>query len=57
MGDARSVVFDMDELFAGVFQMDFDGRGPGIDRILNAFFDDGGGAFNNLARGDLCDDI
>lgn len=57
VGDAGSVVFDMDQLFAGVLQMDLNAGGTRIKGILNAFFHNGGGSFDHFAGGDLIDDV
>ena len=54
--DAAAVVAHADEFAAAVFDVDVDLRRAGVDGVFDNFFDDGGGAFDDFARGDLVDE-
>ena len=50
---AVAVVGDADELAAAGFDLDADAGGAGVEGVFEELFDDGGGAFDDLAGGDL----
>ena len=50
---AVAVVGDADEFAAAGFDLDADAGGAGVERVFEEFFDDGGGAFDDFAGGDL----
>ncbi len=50
---AVAVVGDADELAAAGFDLDADAGGSGVEGVFEEFFDDGGGALDDLAGGDL----
>ena len=50
---AVAVVGDADELAAAAFDLDADARGAGVEGVFEEFLDDGGGAFDDFAGGDL----
>ncbi len=50
---AVAVVGDADELAAAGFDLDADAGGSGVEGVFEEFFDDGGGAFDDFAGGDL----
>jgi hypothetical protein len=50
--DAAPVVVDADQIEPAAADIDADGFGPGIERIFDQLFDDGGGALDGLAGGD-----
>ena len=50
---AVAVVGDADELAAAGFDLDADAGGAGVERVFEELFDDGGGAFDDFAGGDL----
>lgn len=54
-GHAVSVVEDGDGAGAAAFDVDFEAGAAGIDGVFEAFFDDGGGAFDDFAGGNLVD--
>ena len=51
-GKADAVVRDADERRAAALYFDGDGLCPGIKGVFHQLFDDGGGALDDLARGD-----
>ena len=55
--DAAAVVGDLDERLAALFDHDVDATGTGVEGIVEEFADDGGGAFDDLAGGDLAADF
>jgi hypothetical protein len=48
-----AVVGDTDELASSGFDLDADTGSTGVERVFEEFFDDGGGAFDDFAGGDL----
>jgi hypothetical protein len=50
---AVAVVGDADELAATGFDFDADAGGCGVEGVFKELFDDGGGAFDDFAGGDL----
>src|SRR5258708_1806217 len=50
---AVAVVGNADELAAAGFDFDADAGGTGVERVFEKFFDDGGGAFDDFAGGNL----
>src|SRR5260370_42490200 len=50
---AVAVVGDADELAASGFDFDADAGGAGVERVFEELFDDGGGALDDFAGGDL----
>ena len=50
---AVAVVGDADELAASGFDLDADAGGSGVERVFEELFDDGGGALDDFAGGDL----
>ena len=50
---AVAIVGDADELAAAGFDFDADAGGAGVERVFQELFDDGCGAFDDLAGGDL----
>ncbi len=51
--DAPAVIDDLDEAAAAVLDVHFDVSGAGIESVFEQFLDDAGGAFDDLAGGDL----
>ncbi|OPZ28388.1 MAG: hypothetical protein BWZ02_01315 [Lentisphaerae bacterium ADurb.BinA184] len=49
---AAAVVADLDEAAASLLDADGDAGGAGVDRVLDEFLDDGGGAFDDFAGRD-----
>jgi hypothetical protein len=56
-GHAAAVVGNTDEAAAAGFDFDADAGGASVERILQQFLDDGGGAVDDLAGGDLVGDL
>ena len=54
---AAAVVGDGDGLEPGLFDADGDLVGAGVDGVFDELLDDGGGAFDDLAGGDLIADV
>ena len=54
---AVAVVGDADELAAAGFDLDADAGGAGVERVFEQLFDDGGGAVDDFAGGDLVGDL
>ncbi|EHM54527.1 hypothetical protein HMPREF9080_01238 [Cardiobacterium valvarum F0432] len=54
--DAAAVVADADEFAAAVFDVDIDVGRAGVNGVFDDFFDHRGGAFDDLAGGDLVDE-
>ncbi len=54
--DTVAVVGDPDEFDAALFEFDGDAGRPCVDGVVDEFLDDGGGAFDDLARRDLVGD-
>ena len=54
---AVAVVGDADELAAAGFDVDADAGGAGVEGVFEELFDDGGGALDDLAGGDLVGDL
>ena len=50
---AVAVVGDADELAAAGFDLDADAGGSGVEGVFEELFDDGGGALDDFAGGDL----
>jgi len=50
---SASVIADLDQDLAAVFQLDPDVFGAGVEGVLHQFFHDRGWALHYLARGDL----
>ena len=50
---AVAVVGDADELAAAGFDLDADAGGAGVEGVFEQLFDDGGGALDDFAGGDL----
>ena len=55
-GEAVAVVLDTEVGFAAVAEFDFDAGGAGVEAVFDKFLDDGGGALDDLASGDLIGD-
>ncbi|MNJ67145.1 hypothetical protein D3C77_632880 [compost metagenome] len=55
-GNAAAVVRDGDPADAAAFQAYFDGAAARVDRVLEDFLEDGGGALDHFAGGDLADE-
>ena len=53
--DASAIVADADELDAAFVEIDFDAGCSGVKAVFDEFLDDAGGAFDDLAGGDLID--
>jgi hypothetical protein len=53
--NAVTIVHDTDEFRASSLELNLDSRRTGINGILNQLFDNAGGPFDYLARGDLGD--
>src|SRR5205085_7669768 len=56
-GDAAAVVDDADQLGAALVQVDVNALRAGVDGVFEQFLDDAGGPFDDLAGGDLGDDV
>ena len=54
---AQAVVAHADEILAPLHDLDRDGMGLGIERVLDQLLDDGCRAFHDLAGCDLVDEI
>ena len=54
---AVSVIGDAEELAAAGFDVDADAGRAGVDGVFEELFDDGGGALDDLAGGDLVGDL
>jgi hypothetical protein len=54
---AAAVVGDTDEATAAGFDIDADAGGAGVEGVLQQLLDDGGGAVDDLAGGDLVGDL
>ena len=50
---AVAVVGDADEFAAAGFDLDADAGGSGVEGVFEELFDDGGGALDDFAGGDL----
>ena len=55
--NAGAVVLDSDGSVAALLDGDEDLRGTGVDGVFDQFLDDGRGSFDDLAGGDLLDDV
>ena len=51
--DATAVIDDLDEVAAAVPHFDVEACAASINGVLQQFFDDAGGSFDDLAGGDL----
>ena len=56
-GHAPAIVGDADQASAAGLNLDADAGGAGIERVLQQLLDDGGGAVDDLAGGDLVGDL
>ncbi len=56
-GDTAAIVGDADEGEAAVADLHADGGGPGVQAVLDQFFDHRGGALDHLAGGDPLGDF
>jgi hypothetical protein len=54
--DAAAVVHHLDEIRAALGHLDVDAPAAGVDRILQQFLEDAGGALDDLAGSDLVDE-
>ena len=55
--DAAAVVGDLDERLAALFDGDVNAAGAGVEGVVEELADDGGGALDDLAGGDLAADF
>src|SRR5262249_49495566 len=56
-GDAAAVIDHADQLGAPLFHLDVDARAARIDAVFEELLEDAGGALDDLAGGDLGDDV
>src|SRR5947207_8489754 len=52
-GNSAAVIAHADQTNATALNIDFDAVGAGVQDVFNELFDDGGGALDDLACGDL----
>ncbi len=57
LGNSCAVIAHANEADTSLFQLDVDTPRPGIETVLDQLLDNGGGAFDHLAGGDLVDQL
>ncbi len=57
LGDAGAVVGDPDAPHAALFELHVDGRRAGVHGVFEHFLEHRGGPFDDLAGGDLIDEV
>src|SRR5262249_4755724 len=55
--DAAAVIDDAEEVEAALADLDVESTGAGVDAVLEQFLEHAGGPLDDLARGDLSDDV
>ena len=55
--DSGAVIDNADQRETALADLDGDLRGAGVERIFDQLFDDGGGALDDLPRGDAVHDL
>src|SRR5262249_16801014 len=55
--DTAAVIDDAQEVDAALPDLDVEARGAGVDAVLEQLLQHAGGPLDDLARGDLCDDV